>query len=252
MKEEEKISKAKVKIVTKCSFYGHILLNMNFKFEEEISTIGVDNNGNCVYSRDFINSLTLEETIGVLLHEVMHIALLSFQRVGDRDKEVWNISTDIIINNLLLKECFNLPKGGIIPKDDKINVCGVIIDKISNRTSEEVYNLLIDKAIKIKGFDIHKYGDGNKKFNRKWEKVVSDALTISNMRGDLPKNIAKSIGEIHNPKINWRQRLRKTIKEEIPYNQSYSKFNKKSIPLRTYIPGQLKEKVDIVIAIDTS
>lgn len=256
---KDRIQKAKIKIVQKCSFYGHILLHMNFKIDNSMETMGVDAQGNLYYCEEFMNKLTDEEIIGTILHEIMHIALMSFDRRQNRIHYFWNIATDVMINNLLVNESFSLPKEGIIPKNNQIDLGGLTIKELDKKTAEEVYNLIFNKIEKdIKNFDKHLESKGRKsnkdknKNSRKWKNIVRDALTISKMRGDLPKSLETLFEELHDPKVDWRQKLRRYIKNEIPNGYSYHLPHKRSISTGFYMPINLKERIDISIVIDTS
>jgi len=53
------------------------------------------------YSADFVNSLTEEEVVFVIIHELMHNANFHFNRQGGRDAKVWNYAADYAINLLI-------------------------------------------------------------------------------------------------------------------------------------------------------
>ena len=84
-------------------FFGHLVQHLNLIETEKIPTAGVDERNNLYYNPDFINDLTDEEGKGVMAHEVMHLALECFDRLGERDKNRWNIAQDIIINHILVQ-----------------------------------------------------------------------------------------------------------------------------------------------------
>lgn len=255
----EDLKTAKVKVMSKSSFYGYILMNMDFNEDSKIETMGVNRNGDCSYNSDFFSKLSKDEQIGVLSHEILHIALMSFPRVGGRDHNLWNIATDIQINYILGTDGYYLPKEGIIPKNDEITLKSrkgpLVIKDISKKTAEEIYDEINDfcdaNDLYEQGFDKHDYTGTED--TRKWEKIVQDAATIGQMKGDMSETLKKLIGEIHEPKVDWRKRLKRMIKNEIPFDQSYGVFNKRSIPLRTYVPGYIKDsKVEITFVIDDS
>ena len=53
-------------------------------------------------NKDFFLSLTSSQQNGLLLHEVLHMALLHIPRMGGRDQHYWNVAADIVVNDLIL------------------------------------------------------------------------------------------------------------------------------------------------------
>ena len=62
------------------------------------------------YNVGFVASLTLGELTFVLMHEVLHIAMMHVARCNKRDPRLWNVATDLYINELLLHD-FDLEPG---------------------------------------------------------------------------------------------------------------------------------------------
>ena len=129
-----------------------------------IETMAVDNDGNIYINVDFtMKTLSDDEVIGVLAHEVMHIATHTFPRQRGRNMEIWNFATDYIMNRDLLELGLKLPKMGLIPQNqggkwvieipdaskmkvsNKGNISGVNMTKIdiSEMTAEELYDILL-------------------------------------------------------------------------------------------------------------
>lgn len=108
-----------------------------------IDTMAVNAIGDLFYNADFVQKLSQEEVNGVLAHEAMHIATATFPRQGKRDPFLWNIATDYIINYLLLKENFTLPKGTL--KSDQ-NGDIVIKPDPTDKKSKEIRIKLDDQT----------------------------------------------------------------------------------------------------------
>jgi len=111
-KAQEKINKAKVKILQKSPFFSYLSLYLKIEEskDESLESIGVTPKGNCYYNAKWIESISDEELLGVMAHEILHLALLHLTRVGNRHRQGWNIATDLCINSMLQKEKFELPK----------------------------------------------------------------------------------------------------------------------------------------------
>ena len=116
LKAEEKISKARAKLVLNEPFFGALILKMDVVETERISTAATDGR-HIFWNRKFIDSMTLNQCKGLLAHEVMHVALKHTLRRQERNPLRWNIAGDFAIDPIL-KECnFELPAGEHINPD---------------------------------------------------------------------------------------------------------------------------------------
>ena len=94
----EQLSKASKDLMLKEAFYGLFLIMLNKQWSKVVPTAGVSRNGinyQLYLNEEFWNSLKPNEHIGLLKHELLHIA---FFHVTDYDhltnKEVANIAMD--------------------------------------------------------------------------------------------------------------------------------------------------------------
>ena len=110
---EEKFTKARVVLLKGDPFIGKYLLLL----EKPIECGGEDNNNiypilgeletmattgtKLYYNREFVDGLTFEEFLFVLLHQMLHCTTMHTARVADRNEKVWNLSCDLWINNRL-------------------------------------------------------------------------------------------------------------------------------------------------------
>ena len=115
---------------------------------EPIETMGVDNFGNLYYNSKWVNKLSEDEMVATLSHEVMHVALEHLNRGSGKNKQLFNISSDLVINSILYDEGMRLPKDVLVPKKGKYNIFGVKLNNLSSKTSEEVYYKLHGKLLK--------------------------------------------------------------------------------------------------------
>lgn len=148
MDAKDRIIRARIKLQETEPYYGYLVLNLKPKKEEKkVPTMGVDGKGNLYYNPSFVEDITQKEVKGVLTHEVLHCSFQHPGRRGNRNPEIWGIAVDIVVNNLLEQENgIELPEGGIIPRNDKIELGqGITIDKISEKSSEEIFDELYSK-----------------------------------------------------------------------------------------------------------
>ncbi|HRZ18701.1 MAG TPA: VWA-like domain-containing protein [Methanofastidiosum sp.] len=147
---EDKISRAKIKLWANHPFFSTLVEYLQTKEDTKIETIGVDRYAHCPYNPEFIKTLSDDEMIGVLCHEVMHLAYKHPDRGKGRGIQIgpmnlWNIAIDIVVNYIVLKNGLALPKCGLIPDledNGSIDIGGCEITDIENQSAEEIYETL--------------------------------------------------------------------------------------------------------------
>lgn len=214
-------------------------------------------------------------------HEVMHLALQTMFRKWNRQPDIWNISSDIMINHILKQNGFDLPKDGLIPNNNEIELKEIKykIKDLDTKSAEIIYDEIYKKFPKLKCYicdgsgknkkdgkaiglmDGHIY-DGNDKKDKKgksgdksekeWIKRLVEASTFAKLRGDIPKGMERVIGALTNNLVDWKSLLRKYITNSVISDWTWKRPNKRSQVLGTYLPSTQKENIEIVIAIDTS
>lgn len=289
-----KILRAKIKLGNfkkGCPFFASLLSHMDIKEfskeEEEAmikanggATMGVSPKGDLYYSAKWVEKLNEEELKGVLCHETLHLALSHLFRKGNRERQIWNIAGDIIINYILKENNFELPKEGIIPNGDEVVLKGIlkgkdlVIKDLGKKNSEVIYDEIYRVAPKtetyvigfgkegngkVGTFDIHIYGEesdkakkSNSQSEKEWKKRLVEASTLSKLQGNTPKGMERIINDLVNNKVNWKTILRKYITSEIVSDYTWARPSKRSIALGEYLPRSLKENVEIAVAVDTS
>jgi len=150
----DKISRARISLNRTNPFFAYLAMYLKPREVNEIPTMGVNQRGDLAYNTEFVNSLGEEELKTVIAHETMHLALLHLVRVGSRDKQIWNIATDLVINTMLKANSFTFTdKGYVIGEeyDDCFKFNGdKIISNVKDKNSEEIYDELFKGAKKIK------------------------------------------------------------------------------------------------------
>ena len=113
MNFNELVAKSVIQIKESNEFFGALMLFSEFKSSRDIPTAATD--GKQVFINEkFFNSLNSSEQNGLLLHEVLHMALLHVPRMGTRDLKRWNIAADYVVNDLIVRNSnFSLPEGAI-------------------------------------------------------------------------------------------------------------------------------------------
>jgi predicted metal-dependent peptidase len=274
MTPEEKLIRAKIQIYRTSPFFSYIMLHLNLVEDKDntilpMPTMGVDMKGNIFWNRAFVDRQSNDELMGVLVHEVAHRVLNHLERLGGRIPMLFNISNDIVINNLLIQQGFKLPKEGLKPNYHSIKIFGIVIQNINEKNSEMVYDELLQEAQnhmqELQGmqFDNHFYGDNNngdeketeqEKFDRQqgWKKILAEASQFAKQRGNLPADLERYVEDILDAKIDWRSLLFQMVSSQIPFDFTYSYPSRRSAGVGFFMPKMSKECVEIVGTLDTS
>ena len=115
MNKQESLSKISKNLMLKEPFYGFFLIMLNKVWNNTIGTAAVSKNGinyQLTISEDFWEPLSDNHRMGLLKHELLHIAfnhLISFDLF--KDKKLANIAMDMEINQYIKSDW--LPEGGI-------------------------------------------------------------------------------------------------------------------------------------------
>lgn len=90
-----------------------ILIN-NIHFIENNSMETACTNGNTIYyNSSFFQTLSKDEQVFIIAHELMHITLKHLSRLKERNIEIWNYATDAVNNQILKKNGLPLVEGVI-------------------------------------------------------------------------------------------------------------------------------------------
>lgn len=267
-----KIVKAKVKLQKTSPFFAYLVSNLKFvevENKEELSSMGVDSEGNCYYNPEFIMKLRDKELHGVLAHEVLHVVFEHMTRgIELESQELFNVACDMVINDILVTNDFDLPRFNeknsvnLIPYNHSCDFMGVEVEDLDKKTAEQVYRELLKKLgdkgkIKYVGFDEHKQGkkktrEERKQQQGKWKRTLAEASTFARQKGKLPDGLNLLIDDLLNEKVDWKQLLYKYITRTLPFDYTYSRPSKKSISCGVYMPSVLRESIEIVVSLDTS
>jgi len=138
-------------LLTKYPFIGSIALRMDLVPVRDIRVRTACTDGNCVYfDIAFLSSLSNEERIFVLAHEVWHAVLLHLTRRGNRNPALFNIATDKEVNYLLKEDGLVPPADLCFPEGNEVGKC-----------AEEIYEMLLKKQKKQKQQTANGSGNGS-------------------------------------------------------------------------------------------
>jgi len=251
----QKISASLVRLCTRSPFFGTLAMFARVQASEHVPTAGTD--GRDIFINEpFFEALTPAEQDGVLLHEVLHAALLHVSRRGGRDPWLWNIAADIVVNGMLFKNGYTLPAGALRdPGREQLSV-------------EEVYELILREATKFqldwRDLLEHCPGDcqpgdeegtlaeaGQAALEAYWRnaqaqaKVVEQSLT----HGLTPGGWEREIQSLSAAQLDWRSYLWRYLTHT---PTDFNDFDRRFVGRGLYLDTLAGESVRVFVGVDTS
>jgi predicted metal-dependent peptidase len=165
MEKAQTLSKTAKDLMLKEPYYGFFLIMLNKLWNKRIPTAGVSKNGinyQLVINDDFWENLTELERLGLLKHELLHIAFGHLTTVFKfSDRRLANIAMDMEINQYI--DASWLP-GGELSSDEFKQLKETITTELeqakeNNATREEL--IVISKKLPSRGIMIDDYAELN-------------------------------------------------------------------------------------------
>ena len=303
MSPSDRIIRSKIQLQNTFPFYAYLLMSMKVHESkpEHIPTMGVNKIGDLYYNAEFVKTLDDSQLMGVLCHEVLHIATNTFGRQGIREHTLWNVATDFVINWIITNEKppENTSVRLTLPKDCLLaDANGDVVltnpqtkksvkFNLKNMCAEEVYDKLLTVASDAKAalgigangegpngkgtykgqIDTHIPGDNDDKGNSQgkvkneaddranagyWRDKAVEAATSAKMRGSFSSLLEREIGNLLEPKIDWRKKLIHFVTKDLPVDFTMRKPGRRTYSMNTYMPSIVRENLEILIGIDVS
>lgn len=265
MNVQDKILAARTSLLWDHPFFGALAIQLqtiDATDDPRIDTMATDGK-HLYYHAPFVESLSKDELIFVLAHEVLHNAFEHHIRRQHRDPRLFNVACDYAINGELTET-----------KVGKMPGSGLLEPRFTGLGAEEIYRIL-DQEKQQNGGGSGGVGEGNDpggcgqvldacsphdeaaiaEARAEMQTQVRQAAAIAKaaQAGQLPAGIQRLVDQLLQPKVDWRAVLRRFIDESSTRDFSWSKPNRRFLPLGHVMPGMVSDGVShIVIAVDTS
>ncbi|MCX6365085.1 MAG: VWA-like domain-containing protein [Armatimonadetes bacterium] len=240
---KDRLSGALLRLRARQPFFAALALFAGSVLSDAIPTAATDGR-RIFWNRAFLAGLKSDEVDGVLLHEVLHAALLHVTRRGQRDPLLWNLAADIVVNGMVEAAKLKLPQGAIREK------------KWEKLTVEEVYELLEKSAIKLtlseEWQDLLPPETGSaEELAAHWRAASAQAKALmqSTGQGDMPVGWERELGALEPAQLDWRSYLWRHL---VRTPTDFSGFDRRLIHQGLYLETLEGESVRVCVCIDTS
>jgi predicted metal-dependent peptidase len=143
------ITKARARLLVRAPFLGSIALGLGWVDAPDIGTMATD--GRSIwFNQAWCEDQGVEKTMGVIAHEVLHVVNRHHLRRGNRDRKLWNVAADLLINRLLEDDGYALPADGMFDR----------ARRFAGLPTETIYARLREDAIAEPGTGDESSSDG--------------------------------------------------------------------------------------------
>lgn len=247
-------SRARARLVLDHPFFGVLALHLKLKDDPTCETAWTDGT-TLAFSPKYVDSLTTDELLAVMAHEVMHCACGHPWRRENRDAQRWNVAADYAINTILRDSGFVLPANVLISQD------------FAGKSAEWIYDRLPEGQSQPQGSDIGDVkdaptqetetdGNGQPKpdmSEASWKQATTQAKQMARAQGALPGGIARDIETATKQPADWRALLRRYVQEVVRADYSWTRPNPRYVAHGLYLPALHSTACGpIAVAVDTS
>jgi predicted metal-dependent peptidase len=269
---------ARVKLLFEKPFFGSLAARLILVDASTwCQTIACDGR-HLFYNREFIKSLTKQQLLFACGHEVLHCVYDHLGRRGGREKKIWDVANDYIVNDTLTKE-----RVGEAPK-------GARTDKrfTDEMSSEEVYEQLQQESTTVKidlgtfdehldvGADDEREGEGDgegqsvevtitgkdgppklseadmQKIRAELKAAVIQAAQQAGA-GKVPAGVLRMIDELVNPRMDWRTLLDAHIRSAVKDDYTFQRLSRRTRRGGAILPSQdFQDTIEVDCWIDCS
>lgn len=211
----------------------------------------------------FCSDMPLEHRIGILKHEMLHVALGHLLRVGDKDFMKYNVASDTALNQEITRE--HLPEYALYPD----NFPNKEVQPLWGETAEYYYELLEDMEEQEDGeggngfggqpLDDHDLWMGNEGdptlqqelTKNMVEKAGNEAIKSA---GRLPSNYANMLDNLTiRREVDWKRVLRTIVGNKRANRKKTLLRRDRRMPFANWLKGRTKDRVfELAVVSDVS
>ena len=256
MKNEEKISQAKAKLLVEYPYFGTLASKIALEINDDIESFKSDGK-KIEYREEYLADLEFSEIEFILANGAMHKALAHENRKGNRSGWLWRMATDIAINDMLIENGLDMPYGAEYRK----RFAGMYAEEIYAELKDDI--LRDDEDLEYEADDAEDVEQNSepKSEEQLQEEILQEQLQAEEaialleqkfQSGEVPDSIERFFDISDFGKVDWRDELRDAIDRY--YRDDYTLIppSKKLLYQGIYLPSNISNTFKLVIAIDSS
>ena len=253
MNSLQKLTKARSLLLLDQPFFGCLVMRLKLK-EDNVMTKTLTTDGKeILYNAEFVDTLTQQETVGVLAHETMHVALGHCWRMGKRDSQLWNTACDYPVNEIIAKAGLTLPDGCFFgyPGESAEEIYSKLSKPPQSQDQQSQDQSVNKDPGHCGGVQPPKTEEDCKQGELEWRAAIASALKVTEKT--LSADIARTFKEIVDPLVSWKVLLRDFVEKNARNDYDWTKPSKRYINQGIFMPSLRSEELpEVCLVIDTS
>ena len=262
----DKISQAKAKLLVDYPYFGTLASKLELVVNDDIEAF-ISNGVKVEYRSEYLNELEIKELEFIFANGAMHASLAHDKRRNSRSGWLWQMATDMAINDMLVENGLQLPYGAQYRKRFKGMYAEEIYAELKADILREEDNLEYeaDNADDVEPNSDEKQEKDKPKESQTPEQLQEEVLQeqllaeeaislLENMfkKGDAPLTIERFFKLEYMGKIDWRDELRVALDRYFRDDYTLLPPSKKLLYSGIYLPSSVSQTFRLVIVVDSS
>ena len=265
MNFETKISQAKAKLLVDYPYFGTLSSKLELILNDDIQAFKGDGK-KLEYSGDFLKNASIGEVEFILANGAMHQSLAHENRKNGRSGWLWQMATDMAINNMLVENGLDKP----LEAQYRVRFQGMYAEEIYAELKSDI--LREDEDLEYEADDAEdvQHKDKQDKIQKQEKKQTQEELqeeiiqeqllaeeAISLLasefkKGEAPSYIDRFFKLDFLSKVDWRDELKSALDRYFRDDYMLIPPNKKFLSQGIYLPSTTSQTFRLVIAVDSS
>lgn len=260
---ERQVAASMLRLRMRAPFFATLALFAQVQASGAVATAATDGRAILV-NPTYLATLDPPQQDALLLHAVLHAALLHPTRRGARDELAWNIAADIVVNGIIADH------GGFEPPPDTARD-----PDLARFSVEEVYDLLRfspERQPPLPGLDLLNHavggdpgdrqgGDGTEggqlganrqaDLEQHWRNAFQQASVLDQTMqgGGLPRAVRRELEALTPGHLDWRAHLWRFL---VQTPTDFQGFDRRFLGRGLYLEALEGESVRVFVCVDTS
>lgn len=264
MQLQEKISQAKAKLLVDYPYFGTLASKLELVTNDDLEAF-ISNGVKLEYNSDYLNELEINELEFIFANGAMHSSLAHDKRRNNRSGWLWQMATDMAINDMLVENGMTLPYGAQYRK----RFAGMYAEEIYAELKADI--LREEDNLEYEADDADDVEPNSEKKNQDetpqrteeqlQEEILQEQLLAEEAisllesefkRGEAPKTIDRFFKLEYEGKIDWRDELKLALDRYFRDDYALLPPSKKLLYAGIYLPSTVSQTFRLVIVVDSS
>ena len=261
MKTDEKISQAKAKLLVNYPYFGTLASKLELLVNDDLESFKSDGK-KLEYREAYLDELETQEIEFVLANGAMHQVLSHENRKNNRSGWLWQMATDMAINDMLVENGLQLPYGAQYRERFK----GMYAEEIYAELKADILREDEDLEYEADSADDVEQNENSEpkeqpspeQFQEEFlqeQLLAEEAISLleSQMqKGEAPVSIERFFEIEGFGKVDWRSELREALEAYFRDDFVMMPPSKKLLYEGIYLPSSISQTFRLAIAIDSS